>query len=339
MTGLMRASWLHPQRHSLIAGQGVVLEEGINRSLRFRLVSPPALELDDLMGPDDSLRLHPDGKHWSREVSWADPEASEIFRASQVPRALSSPGHGDRGHLVRVRPSAEELQKLGWALLTEKQPGGGSRRELLLADEEQRAALRAYLGAQVPDDLDDLYLQVLRRSIRQTNEAMPSPPREARSVAVILPWLWHGRQVELERVSMALHYRLTDLGAEQVVANLTPFSLQVFSHTALHTSSPLLSRVAGALTRWSFVRPEKNLPEDWKRMASLNLTTVQQSRDLFAAFESPSFCLYREANPIRAVMSAATSLIVLEEQDRATKEARSLAAGAPIWTVERAIYA
>ena len=339
---LPRCSWIHERREQLLSDFGVVLEEGPNRSLRCRLVASSMEALEEgahaKYGWGSPVRPHPDGKRWTREVEFGSGDGAKLLAASVRPPPTKSAPEGSRRHLVTERPSDVDLAALRWAILTERSDGSPPKRTLLLADPDSREAVSEYISDLIPDNIDELYLRVLRLAVQDVNDSAPCARREARSVAVVLPWTWAGGQAEIERMAMACHYRLLAVGAERVIATLSPLSLQVFSHTALHTASPLLERVAGAFTRWAFIQPQRSRKEEWGRMAAVNLSTIQQSRDLFSAFESPSFSLTKDDHPVRAVMSEAASLLVLEERDNQTVSACDLAAGAPVWTISRGTY-
>ena len=332
---MIRCSWVHPSRLSFLSPSSeittpVVLEVGPSRSLRFRLVSASRLPILALGYREEDLRPHPDDTYWCTEVEWgSDARAAELWEASSPsPEPPAVPGRG--AHLLKEPPGEEELEALGWALVTTQEPGKAPTRELVVHPEGGREKLKEYLDDQPPDDVNELYLRVLQIAVRDINDAAASSPRSSRAVGVVLPWVFEGSQVHVERVSMACHFHLARAQAESVFATLSPFSLQVFSHTALHSTSTVLRDVANAHTRWRFVQPERSPREPWARAASTNLRSLQQSRDLFSAFESPAFALCKEEDPVRAVLSESTALVVLEERDPYTEKARRLAAGAPV---------
>ena len=250
--------------------------------------------------------------------------------------SLPSPGQG--AHLRRTPPSDLELEALGWVIVTTHPPGERARRELLVHPQGGRDRLKEYLDDQPPADVQELYLRVLQISVRDINDSSPGAPPGSRSVGLVLPWAWEGSQVHVERVAMACHYQLAHAQAEKVYATLSPFSLQVFSYTSMHSSSTALRDVAKARTRWRFIQPERSPREDWARHASMNLRSLQESRDLFSAFESPAFALAKEEDPVRSVLSEISTLIILQERDQYTESARKLAAGAPILEIPRGTY-
>ena len=323
-----RIFWAQEHRRHVLEEHPVVVETGPCPATRFRVISSNLDALEELELGD--VRLHPDGEHLCVETPRDSERGTGLWNSSASLPPMKSAPLGGRSHLLQRAPDPEELRAIGWAVVTE---GGGRR---LLRDPEcSDSVIESYLQDQIPSCIEELYLRVLRIAICDLNDSTGSPSHESRSVGVVLPWTMDHSQAAVERVAMALHYALVEVAAEQVVATLGPFSLQVYGYTALQPANHDLQRLAGSSTRWAFIQPEQGRAEDWRREAQVNRRTIEESRSLFDAFESPAFSLAKEDNPVRSVMYRARSLIVLQSRDLQTRSARDLAAGAPVKEIAR----